>query len=228
MINRRKIRAIIVVTIVVSLFGYTLVMYISEPHAASPTVITNKSYLSELTKGNYANGDMGSIFYHTFSLAGNNATYGFSCIIRGNPTLYYKVGPVWGGETMEILVTEINRSSVFPYFGTFLIEPMSSYSVLNVNGTYYSLNGTGQNSHIHNPFSVTMSNNSISGIHNWWFSPVTFTTNLNFSNPNIPYVKSYNVTYNLEVRPVVEYGPYYVIGNPVWISRTFEYPYQGN
>lgn len=44
---------------------------------------------------------------------------------------------------------------------------------------------------------------------------------------NLTLVSEFNYTYSIEVTPLLELGPYYEEGNPVWITQAFQYPYHG-
>lgn len=44
---------------------------------------------------------------------------------------------------------------------------------------------------------------------------------------NLTLVSEFNYSYSMEVIPLLEFGPYYEEGNPVWITQTFQYPYNG-
>jgi hypothetical protein len=44
---------------------------------------------------------------------------------------------------------------------------------------------------------------------------------------NLTLVSEFNYSYSMEVTPLLEFGPYYEEGNPVWITQTFQYPYNG-
>lgn len=202
-----------------SIVGYTLFMFGTEPHPLSPTAVTSKDYAYSLTQT--AGGNPNSLFYHTFTLNGKNATYGFSLKSFGNPTLFYKYNAIHrGGQTMAISITELSKSQSFPYFGNVLIEPIAANQSITVrNHTYYSLDGGPSNQVV----ALGGGNRSVVGYSYTYYSPVTFTTDPNLSGQNIPYISSYNLTLNVEIRPIVEWGPYYAEGVPIWLNHTFEY-----
>ena len=112
----------------------------------------------------------------------------------------------------------------FPYFGKFVLQPLSSNVTIEFNGTtYYSV--IKDPSFIQSPPEIyNQSFAKYVSIYYFEFeSAVNFTVNDSFSLPPIHfiYLKNYTVNYSLEVRPIVEYGPYYTVGKPQWISHTF-------
>ncbi len=149
------------VVLLVSLAGYTLAMQLSEPHPSSPTVVTSRAYALDIA--NRIDSIPASLSYHTFTLSGAEATYGFSLAIYGNPGLYYN-NSLENVQYMIFTITEVNNTQGFPYFGTFLLEPITAFVTLNVDGhTYYSENSSGTTGYLRFPYSGITGNSSVSG-----------------------------------------------------------------
>lgn len=221
--RQSKIAVISLVVIIMMVLPYTLYSYSTEPHPQSPTVVTSKGYAREIANGTMS--DSSSLFYHTFSLAGYNATYGFSWAGQQSPYLYYN-GSVMDTQPMQFTITEIQQSRGFPYFGDFLIDVTAAYVALNVSGkTYYSLNSTGTIFTSHNLL-TNVGNSTTSGYTYFYNSPVGFIVAPPYNDTTIQlrHVASYDLTYNLLVWPIIEFGPYYILGKGVWISHTFKFP----
>ena len=222
MIERKAIVTIVIVLAMISVFAYTWNSSSSEPHPPNP-VITSSAYSHEIAKMN--NGSSSTQFFHTFSLAGSNATFGFS-LYSTNPTVY--VVKTWGGVNGQVIsMTKVHQTMGFPYIGTFMLQiasinvtikfnGSSYYSTVKTQGPYYMLPDAGS------------SNASVVEFYYGYGSPINFTVNSSFNDPtvlDIIHIKSYNVAYSLEVTPIVEIGPYYITGKTQWISHTFEYPF---
>lgn len=224
--KRRKHAIISVIIAAILVLTYTYYSNRTEPHPMSPSTITSRAYAAEIANG--TGGDPSSLFFHTFNLSGSNATFGFSWSISSETYEYF--GPDnHGANGMGFYFTKINQSMGFPYFGTFILQPVTSnVSITFNNTTYFSIEGQ-PNYLAFPPYPV---NSSVSGYYYLYFPPISFTTEMNnpmsnssYGNYYIPYVSSYNVTYRIEINPIVEFGPYYIIGSPVWISHTYTYPY---
>ena len=212
---REWIKAIIIILLLAfGSFGiYTLNSNSHEPH---PQVIniTNITYTQSIAEKHNASA---TLFYHTFSLSGSNATYGFSL----NNTDPYSFDVVNG---LLIYITKVAQSMNSPYHATFLLQFNSGNASVEFNNrTYPSVN---TNSGGGNP---TKSLNVFEyGID--YRSPIQFCSipNPYCSNASGYHITSYNLTYYLEVTPIVEFGPSYTIGKPVLISHTFTYPFTGS
>lgn len=227
----KQIGAIVVVAILISVGLYTLSSAKSEPHPISPSAITSKAYTTIIANG--TGGDPASLFFYNFHIDRSNATFGFSWFIASATYEYFGANN-YGGNPMEFSFTKVNQTLGFPYFGTFLLQPITcNVSIRFNNTTYYSIQG--QPNYL--AFPPNPVNKTVSDYYFTYYSPVSFTTelnnpysNLSYASTNyyIPYISSYNLTYNIEIKPIIECGPYYVVGNLVWISHTFEYPYTGS
>jgi hypothetical protein len=69
-------------------------------------------------------------------------------------------------------------------------------------------------------------NRSVAEYYIYFIAKTPFGTNATLVKAfNGVLVPSYNVTYSLEVAPVVEFGPYYLTGTTQWLSHTFQVPF---
>ena len=222
--NKRKIISVIVIAIALISFLYTWNSSANEPHPPNLS-ITSYSYSTKIAEMD--NGSTTTLFYHTFSIGNSNATYGFSFNSRN---LFFYVVQTWGGQIGEqISMTKVNQSMGFPYFGTFILQVDTGKTTISFNNRSYE-------SAIKTPPCFTcwppISNGSVAKF-GWEFaSPVNVTLNSgvngNTLHPpinNLSHIRSYNLTYSIEVTPIVEFGPYYITGKTQWISHTFEYPF---
>ena len=121
---------------------------------------------------------------------------------------------------MWVDMTKVNQTVGFPPFGTFMLSVGALNVTVSFNGSTYVPNTVWQ--------LVSSENSSVAFYSIVYNFPVNFTVINGFNASginNMHYLKSYNLTYSLEVTPVVEFGPYYESGTTQWISHTFEYPY---
>jgi len=198
----------------------TTVNFAKEVISASSNSLPNLS-----TSPGYI--DSSSLFFHNFSLDGNSATYGFFFQMEKLVTTFY-----YGVEiTTATLMTKVNQSTGFPYFGNFLLKVYTSNITISENGA--EINNTYQNgagslypNYLGYSVKELTYNDSINQYF-FGFSPhvnVTINKTMLQTYPAIHWIygNSYNVTYSLEVAPVIEYGPYYITGPVQWISHTFQ------
>ncbi|OWP56346.1 MAG: hypothetical protein B2I17_06430 [Thermoplasmatales archaeon B_DKE] len=233
MVSKKQIIAIVIAISLFSLGGYTLASAVTEPHLPNPN-LTSVNFAKEVIANQPIPGRLGyslpfTLFFHNFSLDGNSARYGFSLSMDTFATTLFAFTQI----DMATLMTKVNQSIGFPYFGTFLLEVYTSNITINVNGTvlnnYYqsiAINSQWQNYLTYSVKELTY-NDSI----NWYFfgfytGNVSATINKTMlqTYPAIHWIygNSYNVTYSLEVAPVIEYGPYSITGPVQWISHTFQ------
>ncbi|OWP56256.1 MAG: hypothetical protein B2I17_06630 [Thermoplasmatales archaeon B_DKE] len=233
MIKRKSVVAILMSAILVSLGGYTLASSVSEPHLPSP-VLTSPGFARAITIAEINDslsglgyGSPSTLFFHNFTLDGSSASYGFSFSMYGYDQYFYG-----SADAFMILVTKVNQSIGFPYLGTFLLRVYTSNVTILINETKIypnTNNGVSVPNYLTESPSQLAYNDSINRYY-FEFLPLTpFTINKTVlkSMPGIPWVygNSYNVTYSLEVAPVIEFGPYYVIGPTQWISHTVQIPF---
>jgi hypothetical protein len=111
----------------------------------------------------------------------------------------------------------------FPYFGSILLKVINSNIsiVMNINGTEVYNPGCTESG------TVIAVNSSVIEYHIGYTPSYPFTIiNKTFAIENgIHFVSSYSLTYTLELVPILEIGPYYVLGNKILISHTFKYPF---
>ncbi len=227
MINNKKIAAFAIIVLLSSLGGYTLVSNTSEPHPPNPST-TNASFSKAIINttqspisAQYSTGSESMLFFHTFTLMGSTATFGFSLNSYDLTTFFIGVG-----HPFSVSITKTNQSMGFPIFGSFLIKIISSNitTLINENGTETP------NSGYTDPGITTAQNSSVVEFHESFTPVYPFTIiNSTFAKQNgLKYVKNYSLTYSLEVVPIVEFGPYYLQGSAQWISHSFTYPYSSN
>lgn len=228
MISRKAIFAIILAALLLSLGGYTLVSYSGEPHPLSPVTtgrafavdVANVSvsyfYMTPTEYGTYYTSSPSTLFFHNFSLDGSNASFGFSL------SLSFPVMFSFGGATtMTMYMTKVAQSIAFPHFGTLMLQVFALNATIEFNGTTdYNIG------YYFYPGSLTM-NGSVAEYTIGYVANIPFGTNETFvkdTNHGI-LVNSYNVTYSVEVAPVLEFGPYYLTGPTQWLSHTFQVPF---
>ena len=211
-------RTLVLVSVLAVLIAFALVCYSSatEPHPPSPSIsgtgLANKIALMD-------NGSADTLFYHSFSLSGSKATYAFS-LQSTNPNTF--IGSSWGGNNgYDIYMEKVNMTLAFPYVGVVLLQIDETNVTVEFNGsTYYSEETAIGSAVLANASAVT----SYFG----FFSPINFTVESGFNNSsvhNLVHLNSYNLSYAIEVTPIIEFGPFYNVGKAVWVSHTFTYPY---
>ncbi|QRF75402.1 hypothetical protein Thermo_00901 [Thermoplasmatales archaeon] len=236
-IKRKRIFALLVSLILVSMGGYTLASYVTEPRLPNPAV-TSEAFAREITitginveKGAPVNfsfpsySSLSTLFFHNFTLDGSSATYGFSLALYLDYQ-YFEPGLI---AAFFFLVTKVSQSMGFPYLGTFLLQVHTANMSILINGTriYQDVHIAGNPNYLKETPSELAYNDTIN-LYGYPFTPqIPFAINKSFDHEmaGMIYGSSYNVTYSLEVAPVIEYGPYYVIGPTQWISRTVQIPF---
>lgn len=196
--RKSKLVAIVVtVVIVTSFLAYTGLSNVTEPRLYGLKV-TPQSYAVNIEDSAQSNP---SLMFHNFSLAGNNATFGF---------IYVGAYETWQQDTervFEIVLTETAQSLSWPY-STFLLK---------IDNAKLEVNNVSQGPVRQNQFSPYLHNATE---FQFFFSYYDSTQLL----VGVNNVTSYNFTYSVEVTPIVEAGPYYVIGQSVWVTKSFVGP----
>ena len=229
MISRKAIFAIILAALLLSLGEYTLVSYSDEPHLNLKTTSSafavniatvNVTYyhLTPSTTGTYYTSSPSTLFFRNFSLGGSSASFGFSFSVFFPLTF-----PPGNGNAFTIYMTRVAQSIAFPYFGTFMLQVFA----LNVTVTIESNGTIDYNTVNMKPVTGTLvDNRSVAEYYIYFIAKTPFGTNATLVKAfNGVLVPSYNVTYSLEVAPVVEFGPYYLTGTTQWLSHTFQVPF---
>ena len=188
---------VVTVVIVTSFLAYTGLSNATEPRLYGLKV-TPQSYAVNIEDSAQSNP---SLMFHNFSLAGNNATFGF---------IFNGAGYTWQqGLIMEpsVILTETAQSLSWPY----------SMFLLKIDTVNLEVNNISQGPVWQNENSPYLSNATALS---YSFSVVVATQLL----VGVNNVTSYNFTYSVEVTPIVEAGPYYVIGQSVWVTKSFVGP----
>lgn len=224
MLRKKRTIAIIIMVLIVTSGGYTIVSNSTEPHLPSLSVtgisfsekIINKTHSPFSSR--YTGGSVSTLFFHNFTLYGDSATYGFSLNSFDFTTFSYgNLHP------FSVLITKTNQSSKLPYFGSFFLKVINSNitTLVDVNGSEIYNSGVTESG------TMVPLNTSVIEYHLSYTPKVPFTIiNKTFATENgIKYATNYSLTYSLELVPIFEAGPYYAIGHKIWISHTFKYPF---
>lgn len=229
--KRNSLLAVAIFIILVGPVGYTFGNAMSLPHAAnlkvtgaafSEEVLNTENSTGGLHSLNSYNSTLSSLAYHEFTVAGSNATFGFSLHYLNERMSYFGYSTY---SPFVILITKTQQSIGFPYYGTLMLE------IDNINlTTVFQVNGT----QTHDPGEILIGvsqsyNNSVAGYFFLYSPSIPFTTlNASFAQSNhMELASNYSITYRIQVTPVVEFGPYHYAGKTQWVSHTFEYPQQG-
>lgn len=196
--RKSKLVAIVVtVVIVTSFLAYTGLSNATEPRLYGLKV-TPQSYAVNIEDSAQSNP---SLMFHNFSLAGNKATFGF--IFNGARETWQQ-GSI---RSFFVILTETAQSLSWPY----------SVFLLKVDNVKLEVNNVSQGPVWQSQFSPWLPNATALP---YSFSYVDVTQLL----VGVNNVTSYNFTYSVEVTPIAEAGPYYVIGQSVWVTKSFVGP----
>lgn len=196
--RRKKIAASILAII---FMGLTISSYLSEQQYPNLEVSGDANFFHPgLTDNSY--------FTHNFSMLGSNSTYSFSFFWvvttgPGSPNGTLSIGTAAAGE-----MTKISQNTVFP-FNQFQLK--LDKVELVVNNTKVDFNG----------MKITDYSNDTA-----WFSNDFHTSYFQYTYPNSTDYNSsqlypYSINLSYEVTPIVESGPYYIVGQSTWISYSF-------
>ena len=177
----------------------------------------------------------------TFTLIGGKATFGIQFV--GAYSSFGSIG-LFGHQSylQWINIMKINQSTFLNRGNFSLIPDLVKETVSEGNVTIGGLYGSGSIFDPYKPF-LTITDKTNQSVQTSFFGLTEMKLNTVYSLPlpygsynttgnstmseNIIIVSGFNYTYSIEVTPLLEFGPYYEEGSPVWITQTFHFPYNG-
>ncbi len=202
---------VLLVILALIVVPYLMVNQFTEPHPPTPK-ITSVQYARTIASSQ--NGSISTLFFHTFYIDGSNVTFAFSDHTSSFNALV--------GQSVDnvISIEKVNQSMGLLRGGDFLLSLTKGSVEFRFNNTaYQSVSNVSDDRGILQNESVLLFGVSYS-------PPVNFTLGSTVGWSSTTVLSSYNVTYSIDVIPIIEYGPIYVVGKSEWLSHTFEVPYQ--
>ena len=181
-----------------------------------------------------------NITTRTFSLVGGKATFGIQFVgafpIFGNQGIGHQIYLQW------VNLWKINQSTILGLSNFSIIVDKVNESISENNTTIGGISCGGNIGGPHEPpytitdehnrsvqssffFMATSKPDTVYGLSNCFNN--NYTDNLTAYTVKIVKVDEFNFTFSIEVTPLLELGPYFEVGSPVWITQNFIFPYHG-
>lgn len=205
--------------ILVGPVGYTFSSAVTEPHTLTP-VTTSIGFAEKVADS--GNGSATTLFYYTFGLYSSNATFAFS--------MQPPVNDYYAGNQAHFIIDIMKTHQNIPWhIGNVQLNVKNVNISITINNTSYGYAGLNGPSGFPMGMYYGNTNKSVVVIGTEYNTNRSIEINnyglTNDSVQNVLYARSCNITYSIELQPLLEIGPYYSEGKTIWISHSFLYPF---